>query len=52
MKPQLEKLKQEQQSDMIRYYNSGIVKIKKALEEQKSYKGDTEGDLKERENEM
>lgn len=37
---------------MIRYYNSGIVKIKKALEEQKSYKGDTEGDLKERENEM
>lgn len=29
-----------------------MLKMKKKLEEQKSFKGDQEGDLKERENEM
>jgi len=29
-----------------------MIKMKKKLEEQKSFKGDQEGDLKERENEM
>ena len=37
---------------MIRYFNQNLLKWKKKLEEQKSYKGDQEGDLKERENEM
>jgi hypothetical protein len=50
--PKLEKLKQEQQSDIIRKFNSEMLKMKKRLEEQKSFKGDQEGDLKERENEM
>ena len=40
IKPKLEKLKQEQQSDIIRKFNSEMLKMKKRLEEQKSFKGD------------
>lgn len=50
--PKKEKMKQEQEEDMIRYFNQNLNKWKKKLEDQKSYKGDQEGDLKERENEM
>jgi hypothetical protein len=37
---------------MLRYFNQNLLKFKKQVEEQKSFKGDAEGDLKERENEM
>ena len=33
IKPKLEKLKQEQQSDIIRKFNSEMLKMKKRLEE-------------------
>lgn len=50
--PITEQLQQEQKNDIIRKFNSEMLKQKKKLEEQKSFKGDQEGDLKERENEM
>lgn len=50
--PRVEQMGQEQQKDIIRKFNSEMIKMKKKLEDQKSFKGDQEGDLKERENEM
>ena len=50
--PKTEKLKKEQEQDIIRKFQSELVKMKKRLEEQKSYKGDQAADLKEKENEM
>ena len=37
---------------MVRYFNQNLSKWKKLLEDEKSFKGDQEGDAKERENEM
>jgi hypothetical protein len=50
--PKKEQLCQEQEKDIIRKFNSELIKMKKKLEEQKSYKGDQEADKKERENEI
>ena len=50
--PIIEKMKHEQENDIIRKSNLERVKMHKKLEEQKSYKGDQAADLKERENEM
>lgn len=50
--PKKEQLCQEQEKDIIRKFNSELIKMKKKLEEQKSYKSDQAADLKERENEM
>ena len=38
--PKTEKLKQEQQNDIIRNFNSEMLKMKKQLEESKQFKGD------------
>ena len=50
--PKLRKLKDAQEKDIIRKFNTEMKKMRDALEEQKSFLGDKEGDLKERENEM
>ena len=50
--PKKEQLCQEQEKDIIRKFNSELIKMKKKLEEKKSYKSDQAADLKERENEM
>lgn len=45
-------MQKTQRADIARKFNSGMMKLKKDFEEQMSFKGDQEGDLKERENEM
>lgn len=50
--PKTQKLKEQQEKDIIRKFNTEMKKMRDAIEEQKSFKGDQEGDLKERENEM
>ena len=42
----------EQKSDIVRKFNSQIMKLKKDFEQRKLNKDDQEGDLKERETEM
>ena len=38
--PRVEQMGQEQQKDIIRKFNSEMIKMKKKLEDQKSFKGD------------
>lgn len=45
-------MQRQQRADIARKFNSSMNKLKKDFEEQMSFKGDQEGDLKERENEM
>jgi hypothetical protein len=45
-------LKEEQEKDIIRKYNSELAKIKKRIEERKSNKGESGAELKDRENEL
>ena len=45
-------MQQEQKSDIVRKFNSQIMKLKKDFEQRKLNKDDQEGDLKERETEM
>ena len=40
IEPKTELLKQEQKKDIIRKFNSEMTKMKKKLEEQKSFKSD------------
>lgn len=47
------KLKEEQEKDLIRQFNSGLAKMKKKIEEHKTSKSGEQGaDLKDRENEL
>ena len=47
------KLKEEQEKDIIRKFNSELAKMKKKIEERKQNKGgDSGAELKERENEL
>jgi hypothetical protein len=48
----VEKLKEEQEKDIIRKFNSELAKMKKKMEERKSTKGDSGADHKEREAEL
>lgn len=49
----VQKLKEEQEKDIIRKFNSELAKMKKKIEERKTSKGGESGaDLKERENEL
>jgi hypothetical protein len=45
-------MKKDQESDITRKFQSELVKMKKRMEEQKSFKGDQATDAKEKENEM
>lgn len=47
-----EMLKKEQESDITRRFQTALVKMKKQLEEQKSFKNDQGADLKDKENDM
>lgn len=47
------KLKEEQEKDLIRQFNSGLAKMKKKIEEHKTSKSGEQGaDMKDRENEL
>jgi uncharacterized protein YukE len=46
------KLKEEQEKDIVRKFNSELSKMKKKIEERKTQKGDQAADLKDRENEL
>ena len=46
------KLKDEQEKDIIRKFNSELAKMKKKIEERKSSKGESGAELKDRENEL
>ena len=46
------KLKEEQEKDIIRKFNSELAKMKKKIEERKSNKGESGIDQKDRENEL
>ena len=46
------KLKEEQEKDIIRKFNSELAKMKKKIEERKSNKGESGAELKDRENEL
>ena len=48
----VKKLKEEQEKDIIRKFDSELAKMKKKIEERKSNKGDSGADMKERENEL
>lgn len=48
----VDKLKEEQEKDIIRKFNSELAKMKKKMEERKSSKGDSGADQKEREAEL
>jgi hypothetical protein len=48
----VDKLKEEQEKDIIRKFNSELAKMKKKIEERKSNKGDHGADQKEREAEL
>ena len=48
----VEKLKEEQEKDIIRKFNSELAKMKKKMEERKTSKGDSGADQKEREAEL
>jgi hypothetical protein len=50
--PMTEMLKKEQESDITRRFQTALVKMKKQLEEQKSFKNDQGADLKDKENDM
>jgi len=46
------KLKEEQEKDIIRKFNSELAKMKKKIEERKTIKGESGAELKDRENEL
>jgi uncharacterized protein YukE len=46
------KLKEEQEKDIIRKFNSELAKMKKKIEERKTSKGESGAELKDRENEL
>lgn len=46
------KLKEEQEKDIIRKFNSELAKMKKKIEERKQSKGESGAELKDRENEL
>ena len=48
----VDKLKEEQEKDIIRKFNSELAKMKKKMEERKTSKGDSGADQKEREAEL
>jgi len=48
----VEKLKEEQEKDIIRKFNSEVAKIKKRNEEANTNKGESGAELKDRENEL
>jgi len=50
--PKKEQLCQEQEKDFERKVQAGFMKVKKQLEEQKSFKEDKHGDKREKEDEM
>lgn len=52
IQPKIKKLKEEQEKDIVRKFNSELSKMKKKIEERKSQKGDQAADLKDRENEL
>lgn len=52
LQPTVDKMQHEQKSDIVRKFNSQIMKLKKDFEQRKLNKDDQEGDLKERETEM
>jgi hypothetical protein len=45
-------LKDEQEKDIIRKFNSEMAKMKKRIEERKTNKGESGAELKDRENEL
>ncbi len=50
IQPKTKKLKEEQEKDIVRKFNSELSKMKKKIEERKSQKGDQAADMKDREN--
>lgn len=52
IQPKTKKLKEEQEKDIVRKFNTELSKMKKKIEERKSQKGDQAADLKDRENEL
>eukprot|EP00347_Sterkiella_histriomuscorum_P016962 403351189 len=52
IQPKTKKLKEEQEKDIVRKFNSELSKMKKKIEERKTQKGDQAADLKDRENEL
>lgn len=48
----MDKLKEEQEKDIIRKFNSELAKMKKKIEERKTNKGESGAELKDRENEL
>lgn len=52
IQPKIKKLKEEQEKDIVRKFNSELSKMKKKIEERKTQKGDQAADLKDRENEL
>ena len=52
MEATIAKMQSDQRHDIIRKFNSGVTKLKQDFEAEMSFKGNQEGDLKERENEM